>query len=89
MSAVILSVGVQGDGPARSVMWMVDVLLPDGSVVPQQFDGEGVFDDEEQAEDAAAAMAAELGLPISDERPHAPPAPGGNRPCRQDLGGAA
>lgn len=88
MNAVRLSSAIAGDGPARESVWLVDVLLPTGGTSCPLPD-DGVFDDEEQAEDAAAALAAELGLPISDERPHDPPAPGGDRPCRPDLGDAA
>ena len=86
MNAVVLSDGVAGDGATRKVVWLVDVRRADGSIVAQRSDGEGVFDSEELAEDEAVALAASLGLPLSDERNN-PPVDLSER-C-QDLGGAA
>jgi hypothetical protein len=86
MNAVVLSDGVAGDGPARELVWLVDVRRADGSTVAQRFAGDGVFDSEELAEDEAVALAASLGLPLEDERNSTP---ADQSELCQDLGGAA
>lgn len=89
MNAVVLSDGVTGDGPAREVVWLVDVRRQDGSYVAQRFVGDGVYVDEDRAEDEAVALAGRLSIPLIDERTGVLPEPGGLVPCQPDTGDAA